>query len=690
ILYELLTGFRPRDLVEDGAPRRPSDLITRTEHTVSEARSAEPARLRRRLAGDLDTICLKALRKDPARRYATAGELLDDVRRHREGRPVRARPDTFGYRASRFVRRNRAGVVGTAGAALLVIATAGVYTARLAEERDRAQLAAAEAQEVTEFLEELFEVSDPSESLGRTITAAEVLESGRERLEFELEDQPRVQAALLATIGRVYRNLSLWDEARGPLTRALEIRTAELGPDHPDIAESLRDLADLESRTDGHARADTLYRRALEMGLRLEGADSERHALDVAGLGAVALEAGRLDEADSLLRRALDMQRATHDGDHEDIARTLHTLAAVGYYERDFQAAEPLFRESYEMFSRLHPEGHPAVVRGYDDWGNALASMGEAEEGERVAREVIEMWEELHGPNHPDVALAFHSLGATLQYQGRYDEAIPVYEEGLARLEASVGLDNARAAAIYGNMARTYRLMGRLDDAEAAMLTSIAIDERVFGPDSERLLVPLSMLGNLRADQGRYEEAIAVYERGQRLTEALGEYDRVNYENRALTYRDMGDTTRMMEMYEASVEAVQRIVPDQPLEHVVPMITLGQAQANLGQWDDAAATLGDVYRIRRAELPEDSWFVWNALSLSGWAVLGTDGWRDAEALLLEAYEGLIASDRSAQADVIDLRTRETVERLTWFYEMAENEEERARWQAVFDEMSGGD
>ena len=538
---------------------------------------------------------------------------------------------------------------GSAAAALILVATAGFYTVRLADERDRAQLAAAEAQEVTEFLEGLFEVSDPSESMGRTITAAELLESGRERLEYDLEDQPRVQAALLATIGRVYRNLSLWDEARGPLSRALDIRSAELGPDHPDIAESLRDLADLDARTDRHAQADSLYRLAVDMGLRLEGADSERHALDIAGLGAVALEAGRLTEADSLLRRALAMLEATHGGDHEDVARTLHTLAAVGYYERDFQAAEPIFRESYEMFARLHPQGHPDVVRGYDDWGNALSASGRAEEAEGVAREVIEMWERLHGPNHPDVALAFHSLGATLQFQGRYDEAIALYEEGLVRLEASVGLDNARAAAIYGNMARTWRFMGRLDEAEEAMLTSIEIDERVYGPDNERLIVPLSMLGNLRADQGRYDEAIAIYERGQRLTAALGEYDRVNFENRALTYQQMGDTARMMEMYEASVEEVKRVVPDMPLEHVISMISLGQAQARLDRWDAAATTFGEVYRIRRAELPENSWFVWNALSLYGYAMLGTDDWRGAEPLLLEAYEGLLASDRAAQA-----------------------------------------
>ncbi len=688
MLYELLTGLRPRDLAEGRDPKKPSDLPTRTQHTMADARNTDPERLRRRLRGDLDTICLKALHDDPTRRYATAGELLDDLRRHRAGRPVRARPDTFAYRASRFVRRNRAAVAGTTVAGLLVLATAAGYTVRLAAERDRARLAAAEAREVTAFLEGLFEMSDPSESLGRSLTAAEVLETGRRRLDLELRDQPRIRAALLATVGRVYRNLGLWTEARPLLAEALEIRSAQLGPDHADIAESLRDLSVLNRQTDRFAAADSLQRLALEMGIRLDGAGSAQAARDLAALGAVATESGEWHAADSLLRTALELQRAAYSGDHEDLAETLHTLGAVAYLERDFEAAEPLFREAYEMRARLHPPGHPEVIRAYDDWGNGLASSGRAEEAEAVAREVIDMWEALHGPNHPDVALAYHSLGATLQFQGRYDEAIPQFEEALRRFDASVGLDHSGAAHIYGNLARTYRLLRRLDEAEEAIEKSLEIEERLYGPDSEALIVNLSILGNLRADQERYAGALETYERIDRLLELHGEYDRVNYENRALTYRDMGDLDAAMEMYEASVAAARRHHPDEPLEHAGPMITLGQNQARVGDWSGAAETLGRVYRIRRAGLPADSWFVWNSLSLHAWAMMGTDDWRAAGPLLEEAYDGLVGSDRSTQADVIDLRTRETVERLIDYSTRAGDGEARARWEEVLAAMTG--
>ena len=689
ILYELLTGSRPRDADPVGVLKRPSELVTRTELTVSEARSAQPERLRRQLAGDLDNICLKALRDEPERRYATAGELLDDLRRHREERPVVARPDTFGYRASRFIARNRAGVIGTAAAVALALMTAAAYTVQLADERDAARVAAAEAEEVTDFLVGLFETSDPSESLGRNMTARELLQAGAARVDAELGGQPEVQAALLATIGQVYRNLGLYEDARPLLTRALEMRQAIHGPDHPDIAESLAALATLDTRTDRYPQADSLQREAVEMWRRLDGEGSARVASALTGLGGIQTEAGDLQDAEVTLEQALAMQRELFDGDHEDLAQTLHSLGAAAYYGRDYQTAEPYFREALEMRRRLHEPMHPEVIRAYDDWGDAIANMGRAEEAEQVAREVVALREQLYGPDHPEVAHSIHNLGATIQFQGRYEDAIPYFEDALRRYEASIGLMTTAAAGVYGNLGRTYRLLGRLEDAEVAVRRSLAIRDSLFGPESQRSLQGISILANTHADLGRYEEALAGYARITRITEANGVYDPTNYSNIALTYRDMGDTAAMLRVRQASIDAARaQYGDDEPLGVVGPIIALGQDLGRLGRWHEAAETLREAWEIRRAELPDESWYVWNALSLYGWALLGTDDWQSAEEHLLRAYEGLVAADRSANAATIELRTRDTAERLTWFYEKAGDEAELERWRAVLEGLEG--
>lgn len=686
ILYELLTGIRPRDSGPDGIVKRPSELVTHTEETVSAARAAQPDRLRRRLAGDLDNICLKALREDPARRYATAGELLEDLRRHREGRPVTARPDTFGYRASRFISRNRTAVFGAAAALLLVLMTAAGYTVRLAEERDRAQAAATEAEEVTDFLVGLFEMSDPSESLGRAITARDLLESGAARVDTELSGQPDVQASLYSTIGLVNRNLGLYEDARPLLTRALEMRQAALGSDHPEVAESLAELAWLELRTDGYARADSLQRLAVEMWERLEGESSEEYASALVALGGIALEEGRLQEADTILNGALALQNELFEGDHVDIAETLHSIGAVHFYLRDYEPAEEYFRESLEMRRRLHDPMHPGVIRAYDDWGDALANTGRADEAEEVAREVLEMREALYGPDHPEVAHTLHNLGATLQFQRRYDEAISVFEEALRRYEASVGLMHTGPAGVYGNLGRTYRLLGRLEEAEVAARTSLEIRDSLFGPDSQRNLQGISILANTHADLGRFEEALAGYARIQAILDANGEYDPTNYSNIALTYQDMGDTLAVLETHRRSVVAAREAYADDALGPISAMIAQGRAQAWAGRWDEAAETFRGVYEVRQRELPDDSWFVFSSLSLYGWALMGTQQWRDAEEALLGAWEGLRAADPTGYESAIALRTQEAAQRLAHFYDIAGDAEEQARWQAELDRL----
>jgi hypothetical protein len=116
---------------------------------------------------------------------------------------------------------------------------------RIARERDRANREAETAKQVSDFLTELFQVSDPGESRGRTLTAAEILSTGAARVKDGLRDQPEVQARLMATIGGVYTKLGLLKEAEPLLKQALDTYTRVAGPDHPDRLATLNRLADV-------------------------------------------------------------------------------------------------------------------------------------------------------------------------------------------------------------------------------------------------------------------------------------------------------------------------------------------------------------------------------------------------------------------------------------------------------------
>jgi non-specific serine/threonine protein kinase/serine/threonine-protein kinase len=240
MLYELMTGvlpFDPKELRSSGfdeirrkireeEPSKPSARIS-TLPDVAKKRKIELPTLRRELKGDLDWITLRAMEKDRTRRYGSPNELAADVDRYLTDQPVLATPPSAVYRTRKFVRRHKVGVLAGAVVVLALLAgiagtTIGLVRATRAEAEAKREAAA--AKQVSDFLVDLFNVSNPSEARGSTITAREILDRGAERIEEELKDQPLVQAQMMHTMGKVYRSLGIYDEADSMLERAVDLR----------------------------------------------------------------------------------------------------------------------------------------------------------------------------------------------------------------------------------------------------------------------------------------------------------------------------------------------------------------------------------------------------------------------------------------------------------------------------------
>ena len=207
LLYELLTGARPYRVT--GATR--GEL----ERAILEQEPLRPSARASGLRGDLDGIVLKALQKEPERRYPSADALANDIRRHLQGLPVSARGDTLAYRARKFVRRHRVGVA----VAALVVLSLMVGLVGTISQAHRAQREARKAEAVKEFLKSLFAASDPAEAKGQERTARQLLATGAERIGTELQDQPEVRSEVARLIADVYFQLGEYDQAL-PLLRA--------------------------------------------------------------------------------------------------------------------------------------------------------------------------------------------------------------------------------------------------------------------------------------------------------------------------------------------------------------------------------------------------------------------------------------------------------------------------------------
>jgi len=226
-LYELLTGHRPY-----GVMGRPPAAVERAicQEAPEKPSSAmgRPHKLRQRLAGDLDNIVLMAMRQEPQRRYSSVEQFSEDIRRHLEGLPVIARPDTPGYRASKFVARHKAGV---AAAALIFLTLAAGIVATLwqervaAAERDRARIQSAKAERINAFLRDMLSYSSPgwaSPNLRKDpeVRVSQVVEEAARRAETELAGQPEVLADVERTLGNVYGGQGRWNQAK-PLCELL-------------------------------------------------------------------------------------------------------------------------------------------------------------------------------------------------------------------------------------------------------------------------------------------------------------------------------------------------------------------------------------------------------------------------------------------------------------------------------------
>jgi len=505
VFYELLTGIRPYELghlspseiekvICTTKPEKPSSAIRKLEtlkttsgesqrnlQKLSELRKSPPERLIKILSGDLDNICMMALKKEAEHRYASVEQFRADISSHLTGRPVQARPDTFGYRAQKFIQRNKFRLA-TAGAVLFfVLVLILFYTVQLATERDRAQLEAQKAEQVSMFLTELFKLSDPSQSKGKIITARELLDRGAARIETDLADQPEVHAQMLHVIGGVYNSLGLYEDAERLLDQALIERQKIYGEDNIEVARTLK------------------------------------------ALGVLYETLGRFEDAARMQRLAIAILRTFSNNYQIDLANSLHGLAHAQMRLYQLDDAERLIREAVDIKQKELGERHAEVAYSLNILGDVFAYQRKGAEAEEVHREVLAMRRELLGDDHPDVTVTLHNLAAALRTQERYTDAEGVFREVLARNKRILGAEHPEVPNVMSQLAFILQKQGRSIESAAQEREALTIYRKVYKDDHPRTAKSLGQYGKALADQGLYKEAEASY------SEAIQMKHRLNY-----------------------------------------------------------------------------------------------------------------------------------------------------------------
>jgi tetratricopeptide (TPR) repeat protein len=536
MLYELLVGVLPFDpkalraaafgeiqriIRETDPPKASTRLVGlgETRKTIADLRRTDPGALQRQLKGDLDWIIMRAMEKDRTRRYETANGLAMDIRRHMNDEPILAHPPRAAYKMAKFVRRHKAGfAAGTAVACALVVglvlATAGLVRARRAEavaakERDRASQEAKAAGQVSDFLVGLFRVSDPSEALGNTITAREILDKGAARMKDELKDQPQVRARLMNTMGVVYMNLGLFEPSAVLLGQALETRRLTLGPDHPSVSESLASLGQLSYESGRYREAERLFRESLDIRRKSSGDEDLKVSDSLNDLAMSLNEQGRYDEAEPLYRQALAIREKILGGQSPEVAQSLNNLGMFLYRKKAFAEAEQLFRKALGVNRRRFGEEHPEVSANFNNLGLVLRDSGKLTEAEEAFLQALAMDRKFYGSDHPLYANSLVNLAALQVRMGKYDEAKKNFDEGIEIRGKVFGEDHWDTATARSLLGGCLTKEGQYAQAEGLLTKSLDIIKKQFGQDHPRTQAALRRVVELYDAWGKPKQAAA-------------------------------------------------------------------------------------------------------------------------------------------------------------------------------------
>lgn len=567
ILYELLAGVRP---FADGAPTGdvpPAPPSSRRDRTESA----------RALRGDLDHICLMAIRHEPQRRYVSAGALADDLERFRQGRPVLASGDAWSYRLRKAARRHPAATAASVALAVFLASGAAFlvwHGERLERERTRALAAEAQAREqertargTAEFLENLLTDIDPEQGVGAQVTASALLERGAERLETELADQPLLRARLLRIIGRSRHSLAEHEPALSLLDRALaavaqapdsaaglveraallDLRSSVLYDlaRYPESEASEREVLALYRRLHGEGSRDevvtlsdlamslqaqtrvdeavVLLRESIRLGLLLGEVAAPDVAWSRSNLGYLLFQKGAWAEAVEVLNLALDSQRRLSPDDNIELAGSLNNLGGLYVELEQYDQAERLLTEALDMYRRIYGGRHPAIARGMNTLGNVALRRGDVARGAALIEPGVALSMELLAPDHPHATAAQQVLARLRRDQGRAAEAEELFRHVVATRERVLGPDHWRTRDSRGGLAEFLLHQRRWAEARALLRDLLPAEEARLPDDHPGLNELRTRLAEaeLRLD-GANEARVLLQQALPRLEQALG------------------------------------------------------------------------------------------------------------------------------------------------------------------------
>jgi eukaryotic-like serine/threonine-protein kinase len=648
IFYELLAGAPPLELgritldelvrrLREEEPPKPSTKIRTQDPATSiqmgRKRQTDPPMLVRQVRGDLDAIALKALEKNRTRRYASAAGLAADIRRHLHDEPITARPPSASYQIQKFARRNKALVIGVAAVFVVLLlgavgSTWEALRARRAEANAKQQSAIAQA--VNDFLQNdlLAQASaatqaGPSTKPDPDLKVRTALDRAAARIGGKFDRQPEVEAAIRDTMGQTYMDLGLYPETRTQFERALDLHRRALGEKNPQTLKTM-------SR-----------------------------------LGRIAYLQGKYPEAEALLSQSLAIQRRILGSEHPDTLYSMNNLANVYDDEGKYPQAEALFSQVLEIRRRVLGPEHPDTLRSMNNLAIVYERQGKYAQAEVLDSQALETRRRVLGPEHPDTLGSMGNLALVYDGEGKYRQAEALDSQTLEMYRRVVGPEHPDTLRSMNNLATVYEAEGKYAQAEVLDSQLLEIKRRVLGPEHPDTLVSMNNLAGDYGGEGKYSQAEALFNQTLRIARRVlgpdNPYTLSFLSDFAFTYQRQGKYG-FAETYAAQALAGRRhALGSENRDTMTSAADLALAYVSQGKFTESEPMAREALEFNRNKQPDD-WQRFRAESLLGASLAGEKKYGEAEPLLLEGYQGMLArKDRMAVPDYYHLdRARECI------------------------------
>lgn len=593
ILHEMLTGRTPH------AGASPAEL----PGLLAQRAAPDLQLLAPHVPRDLAVICTKCLESSPGDRYATVAALAEDLRRFLAGEPIRARPVSRANQLFRWARRRPA--LAATWTLSVVLAVASLAAALVIDrERQRANQEARASAALADFLRrDLLEQASFSSAPDRDLKLRTALDRAVEKIPERFADAPLAEADIRISIGTTYDSLAEYQRAEQQFRRAAVLRRHFLGPEHRDALHANVSLASSLNSLGHSEEAATIVRAARSALIRTAGPD------DAASIDAL--------EVETLIERSLG-----HLGRAEEISRNVLSRA-----RRAFGPDHELTREAMVNESTL------------------LASLGKTGEAEQLAREVVANAERVLGPDNPRTLGYRVSLVSFDIDQGRPKEAEAKLRPLLAVLRQQLGPEHPETLRALGHLAGAYSRLERYADAETTLADLVAVRRRVLGSEHPSTLAAIKLLAIAEGRNGHLADAIGLM---QELATTSARTLGPEHLNTLSYLRTLAGMLLSARRYAEAIEPARtayetdrrQFGPDDN-STLADAEVYANALGFVGRHEDSVPVLRQAVESLARTQP-DHWRTFMNKGQLGKALARTGHPQDAEPLLREGYDGLLA------------------------------------------------